>query len=575
MSGISLNESECDSVPFQRGNGDTIPVKKNRKIDVKDELDGTGTTAKDTDNQTTESNTILDIPYSGMERQTYNNTEKGDEKSEIGSDNVTNVSPKKSIRQKAYGCLKKTLLPVFGIILYSYDIVTDIQIALSYKERNDENLFRYTVLTLVVSACFIMVIDVVWLLIDYKKARESRYPSAEIELKTTKGSTVRSTEFQKSDQLESGDHLMNTADVDTSLLRQESNQTTEQGDAIRNDHRNQNQTSKGTKMVWHVRRQGNPDVFKLVLRIVLTVMTVGTGGMICRTIQYMYYFFKSVLTSTPARHEFYKKKARHMQRDCLMMSFIEAFLESAPQFALQLYITYKLDRTFTTLRVCTLVTSALSISWSYSAYYRCNRANINNTEDVKLIPLLIYFLSVASCIVPRFISFVFFAVYFELVGLITVFGLIGIHLAVGLVVISLKVKPELKGTAEHLIVRWLCYAFFAYVKFFLFLNLEHHQLSQTDRKKETSIRRNWFEKKNSKKRMILLYALIHLENWILATILVFCRRELMADGSFVLILVPIGTLVQLICLSSYYYCFHTTTGVDLGRFIFQDTSLIL
>ncbi|XP_052785974.1 XK-related protein 6-like isoform X2 [Mya arenaria] len=357
-----------------------------------------------------------------------------------------------------------------------------------------------------------MIMDIGWLIIDYKRARKT-------ETRTVK-----------------------------------TNRATESDDATRNEDWSENQTSEETNIIW----PENPDKYNLVLRIVVTVMTVGAGGSVCRTIQYTYYFVKSELACTIDRHDEFKKRARRMEIDCLMMNFMEAFLESAPQFALQLYITYAFDRNFTTLRVLNLVTSALSITWSYSAYYRCNGANVNNKEDVKLIPFLIYILSVVSCIVPRFISFVLFAVYFETAGKITVLGVFGIHVFVGFLVIAAKVKPKLNGTVEYLVFRWLFYAFFAYVTFFLFLNLEHHRISETSNDEEANNIRNWFEEKKTKRMMILLYAFIHLENLILASLLVSCRLDLMADGFFVLIVVLIGAVVQLICVSSYYYFFHKT-----------------
>ncbi|WAQ96357.1 hypothetical protein MAR_029047, partial [Mya arenaria] len=252
-----------------------------------------------------------------MERQTDVNTDNSDEKRKLVSGNLTyenNVPPKKSKCQKAYACLKMLLISVFGIILYSYDIVTDIQIALSYKERNDKKLFIYTILVLVCPACFIMIMDIGWLIIDYKRARKT-------ETRTVK-----------------------------------TNRATESDDATRNEDWSENQTSEETNIIW----PENPDKYNLVLRIVVTVMTVGAGGSVCRTIQYTYYFVKSELACTIDRHDEFKKRARLLN----------------------------------------LVTSALSITWSYSAYYRCNGANVNNKEDVKLIPFLIYILSVVSCIVP-------------------------------------------------------------------------------------------------------------------------------------------------------------------------------
>ncbi|XP_052788992.1 XK-related protein 6-like [Mya arenaria] len=529
-------------------------------------------------NQTNGSKLSLNVSDSRSKRQTHVSTENMEEESSPVFDNAANVndvSAEQSACKRrmltAWGCFKKIIFPVAGMILYGWDIVTDIKMAISYKESDDSDLFHYTVFALVCPACFIMVMDIGWLLIDYrytKKARELGSPNVEIELKTKNGSTASNAEFLNIGQLmESGDRALSTTqengrldDTTTtptdgeSLLRKDSYQPTDSGDASGKDDRFENETSEGK--IWHVIWHRIPNVFKLVLRIIFTVITIGVGGMLCRTFQYTYYFIKSVLTRSHARHTFYKKRARHLQRDCFMMSFTEAFLESAPQLALQLYITYAFDRNFTPLRVQNLVTSALSITWSYSAYYRSNRANLKNTEDVQLIPFLIYLVSVASCIVPRFISFVFFAVYFKTVGLITVLGIFGIHVVVGFIVIALIVKPELKGTAEHPMFRWLYYAFFAYVKFFLFLNLEHHALSQADKEEEKTIRRNWFEGKKTRTRMLLLYALIHLENLILATILVSCRLDLMADGFFVLIVVIIGALVQLICLSSYYFCFH-------------------
>ncbi|WAQ96356.1 hypothetical protein MAR_029046 [Mya arenaria] len=377
--------------------------------------------------QTIERKPSLDISESRSNRQTHINTDKMEEEISPVSDNAAidsdEPSDQTASRRRmltACGCFKKIIFPVVGMILYSWDIFTDMKMAISYKESGDLDLFLYTVLALLCPALFIMIMDIGWLLIDYRYSKKARQTgtctsNVQVDLKTRKRPIASNANCLIVDQLtDASDHVFSTShengrlDVTTttptdgpSLLRHESYQPTHSGDATVKDDLFENETSEGTNIIRHVIWQRIPKGFKVVFRIVFTVITLGAGGMLCRTLQYTYYFVKSVLSKSPAHHTFYKKRARHLQRDCFMMSFTEAFLESAPQLALQLYITYALDRNFTPLRVQNLVTSALSITWNYSAYYRSNRANINNTEDVKLIPFLIYLVSVACCIVPR------------------------------------------------------------------------------------------------------------------------------------------------------------------------------
>jgi len=46
----------------------------------------------------------------------------------------------------------------------------------------------------------------------------------------------------------------------------------------------------------------------------------------------------------------YKDIAKNLRRDCLMLNFVEAFLESACQFAVQLFILFAFHEQITLLR---------------------------------------------------------------------------------------------------------------------------------------------------------------------------------------------------------------------------------
>lgn len=45
----------------------------------------------------------------------------------------------------------------------------------------------------------------------------------------------------------------------------------------------------------------------------------------------------------------HKQYAKYLRRDCFMLNFIESFMESVPQLAVQLYITVAFERSLSVL----------------------------------------------------------------------------------------------------------------------------------------------------------------------------------------------------------------------------------
>ena len=244
-----------------------------------------------------------------------------------------------------------------------------------------------------------------------------------------------------------------------------------------------------------------------------------------------------------------------------------------------------------------------------------------------------YLFSVACCIIPRFCSFILFAVYADTIGWITVGSVFGIHLIVAFVIITAEIKPLLKGTV-YFWSKYLYYFLFSYVYFFLYLNLGHHKNEDTENKYANSSANTFanavadgvananatgngvandnansngdandnansngvanddsygvaldignrdanavnkgtakqssgscferfFRNKNTRYRMLALYATNHVENHVLAIILCFAPWSSVPMATrYVLVLVPVCCLLQPVFLTLYYKLFHSKT----------------
>lgn len=184
--------------------------------------------------------------------------------------------------------------------------------------------------------------------------------------------------------------------------------------------------------------------------------------------------------------------------------------------------------------------SMTSVAWTYSAYYRSNRevSHRELKEDIQFMVLGLYFLTAVCCLVPRYMSLTLFVVYFLkfFIGPIVVGGIAVIHIGLLLLYISVALKPALRGTVNWCGGKALYYIFFAYVNFFLFMNLGG----------------------NPKKEMYFRYGIIYIENILLSVILLVFKWDLLYLDIFLGVWLPL--MLHTILLHLFYRYFHPKTG---------------
>ena len=180
-----------------------------------------------------------------------------------------------------------------------------------------------------------------------------------------------------------------------------------------------------------------------------------------------------------------------------------------------------------------LLSSWVSIAWTYAAYYRSNREVLAGKQDVKKAGFAFFFCSVLASLAARFICTALFLVnYYKWVGGICIF----VHFFVMLLWICIKERPKLEGAIACTSGRFLYYIFFAYVSILCFTNLSHGR---------------------TRKRMVVFLAVIYIENAVMA-ILSYLRikAETGSGKENHLYVLPVGFILHVVLLLIYYRCFH-------------------
>ena len=187
----------------------------------------------------------------------------------------------------------------------------------------------------------------------------------------------------------------------------------------------------------------------------------------------------------------------------------------------------------------------VSIAWAYSAYYRSNRevSNEDNKEDICNFVLIVYFLAATCCLIPRFVSGALFAAEFKSNNRwLLAAGSIGLaHILFLFLYICIKLKPKLEGTAHNLFVKLLYYFFFAYVNFFLFMNLGGRGSPKM------------------KFEMYLRYGIIYFENILLSIPLIIYKSS--SSQVFPMLgVVLVSSILHCVLLNVFYRLLHPRTG---------------
>lgn len=366
--------------------------------------------------------------------------------------------------------VKGLTFPLVGLLIYFWDIGSDIKLAAEYRSEGKLDLFGITIACIIIPHILMAIVDVSWVWMD-KGCKE---PLRLILGVLTLGRIVRSY-----------DYMRNTYYAKKLPKDPDSADTTQ----YMADETNIDTSSPSKPVPSHEMRK------------------------------------------------WYKDLARSEKRDCFMLDFINAFLESAPQLFVQLYLYYSFNLELSLTRVLNLLSSWASIAWTYAAYYRCNREALKGKEDVTFVGFAFFFTAFLAALAVRVICIVLFFVHPGLkYGAIPV----GVHFIAMFIWIACKEKPPLVGTTTHACGRYLYYVFFAYVCILGFMNLQDTK---------------------ARVRITLFYLLMYVESFALAAAPLYRMSE--SDNfkfSIHLAIIVVGCIVHVILLTNYYLLLHPTSG---------------
>lgn len=262
-------------------------------------------------------------------------------------------------------------------------------------------------------------------------------------------------------------------------------------------------------------------------------------GRIIRGIKQMIHIYKYTQAEEQTLREMEKWKALSYQKDCNDLDCISAFVEGAPQLCLQLYLLYSGSLDVTLLKGLSISTSVIAIACSYSTLYRTNRKALGPDREVDFFPFIIYILASLCALIARLLTIVLFAVYIHYMICIDI---LLFHCICMFIWIKYYQKPKLRGYCNSDFSRTLYITLFAYIHVLCFINLK--------------------ERGKVQRRMLLYYAVLYLENFAMAAILLW-NCPLFSPGNILflhLTVLPVGMILHVVLTTVYYRLLHPTTG---------------
>ena len=132
-----------------------------------------------------------------------------------------------------------------------------------------------------------------------------------------------------------------------------------------------------------------------------------------------------------------KKECANYDNDLALIRYIEAFVESAPQWCLQFYIMLR-QWSFPWITITSTVFSLLSLVWSITSCYKADKIESNPTMTFPKRSLIVFSLGQLGILNSRLSAIVIFAYVFRSY----VFIVIGIHWTAVIVVILIDVYHD-------------------------------------------------------------------------------------------------------------------------------------
>ncbi|XP_061661643.1 XK-related protein 9 [Syngnathoides biaculeatus] len=243
--------------------------------------------------------------------------------------------------------------------------------------------------------------------------------------------------------------------------------------------------------------------------------------------------FRVVWFSTGSLNEDAKKEAHHLlfcqATDLSMLKLFEAFLESAPQLLLQIYIVLG-NGEASVVQYFSMVISFLNIAWALLDYRRCLRRSLPRTREMPSgIPTVVYFLYKLCTITSHILSYSLLLVLtpYCVIALVAILWLLG-------TMWSHLLRTNFCSTRSHEMVYRTVVGF---ILTFTFFNVKGQ---------DTRISMTVY---------YFLYSLINVTSPLLLALL---KPDVQTETFFLVISVFIfsGTVLGLVCLVLYYLHLH-------------------
>ncbi|CAC5386228.1 unnamed protein product [Mytilus coruscus] len=197
-------------------------------------------------------------------------------------------------------------------------------------------------------------------------------------------------------------------------------------------------------------------------------------GPIVRNVEYIYYGCKSRSTSlSDGRRRYFYKNVLYEDADAAMLRMFEAFLESAPQLVLQIYIImtepYNDNLLMQIVRTAAMFGSWIGVSWSLVSYHKALRASHDIKEQgLSSCGVIFYYIWRACEVAPRTIVLALFAAQFGFQMLVA----IGIHWVAMSVWLGCQKHEMMNNTTRDKVIFNIV---IGYVLIFFFQNVQEGQ----------------------------------------------------------------------------------------------------
>ncbi|XP_062614144.1 XK-related protein 6-like [Saccostrea cucullata] len=288
--------------------------------------------------------------------------------------------------------------------------------------------------------------------------------------------------------------------------------------------------------IWHTQEQPRQNVCLLVLMFPFATIE--------RNITYLVHGYRSKQKGSKKHYHYIEMI--YNDRDASLLRMFDAFIESAPQLVLQIYLILKEQENLKDcehisihshiIRLLTVLSSWISVTWSVTAYYRALRVSnaMHKTRQKTVFAAMGYFLWRAFEIGPRVMALVMIILMNDIIFAITV----AFHWIVMVTwSFATKMRPY-KKTHENIIFILLV----GFVQIFSFMNVSPGK---------------------SRFHALLYYLFVYTENiiiliiWILAKNSSFCPW--IYHGSIGI--VSSGFVFNIVFIISFYKLCHPKTAI--------------